>query len=230
MQKRDVGVVIAAAGSGDRFGKPKQFETLGGLAIYQHVVRTFSRIPAVGAIVVVTRDPDCPEMERGLSALNLVCEWRVISGGKTRQESVANGLRELQLIGQPSIALVQDVARALVSEACILNVIEAIRTHGAAIAAIPLVDTLKRVKEGGVIETVSRQNLWRAQTPQGALLADLLAAFDAARAAGYQGTDEAELLERIGKMPSIVEGSELNFKITYPTDLEWARTILANRR
>src|SRR5437868_397730 len=109
MTGRDVGVVLAAAGSGSRFGKPKQFELISGEPIYRHVVRTFSQIASVKAVVVVTRTEDVAEIERGLSAMKLPCETQVIAGGETRQDSVANGLNLLRSDPSISIVLVHDV-------------------------------------------------------------------------------------------------------------------------
>ncbi len=148
--------------------------------------------------------------------------WKIVAGGETRQESVANGLRAVSG-NEIRIAIVHDVARALVEESLIRSVIEAIREHGAAVACIPVVDTIKRAVNNEIIETIPRENLWRAQTPQGAKVELLRAAYDAANKANVQATDESQLLERIGIHPRIVKGSEMNFKITYPSDLARAR-------
>jgi 2-C-methyl-D-erythritol 4-phosphate cytidylyltransferase len=153
----------------------------------------------------------------------------VVAGGETRQDSVEKGIRALQKVDGVRIALVHDAARALVEDSVVLSVIGAVREYGSAVAAIEVVDTIKRVVEGEIVETVSRENLWRAQTPQGAKIELMLAAFDSAREAGFQGTDESQLLERIGETPRLVQGNDLNFKITYPADLERARWILQNR-
>jgi 2-C-methyl-D-erythritol 4-phosphate cytidylyltransferase len=228
MADRDVAVIVAAGGSGSRYGKAKQFEMLGDLPIYQHVVRTFSAIESVHTIIVVGREEDLPVLEKGLHELNPSINWKVTKGGSTRQDSVENGLRVVRDMKDISIVLVHDVARALVDDVIILSVIGAVRECGSAIAGIKVVDTLKRVIEHEIVETVTRENLWRAQTPQGARLPLMLAAFEQARASNYQGTDEAELLERIGEQPRLIEGSELNFKITYPADLERARYIVAH--
>ena len=219
---RDVAAILVAGGSATRFGKSKQFELIGDLPMYQYVARTFSCIESVKTIVLVGRAEDVPQMETGMLNLNLAIECKIVSGGATRQESVSNGLDAIRGLTGIEIALVHDVARALVDEVIILSVIAAIREHGSAIAGIEVVDTLKRVADGEVIETVSRENLWRAQTPQGAKIELILRALDAARKTKFQATDEAQLLERIGEHPRIVQGSDSNFKITYPADLERA--------
>lgn len=230
MSTRDVGVVLVAAGSASRYGKPKQFEELGGLPIYLYVARTFSLITPMHTIVIVGRTEDLPEMERGLRDIEMPVKWRLCAGGATRQDSVANGIRTLHEDNDIKIALVHDVARPLVDDVVILSVIDAIRECGSAIAGVEVVDTIKRVVDREIVETVSRENLWRAQTPQGARMELMLAALEAARESNFQGTDESQLLERIGEQPRIVQGSNLNFKITYPIDLERARYAVDNLR
>ncbi len=229
---KDVGVVIAAAGSGTRFGSTKQFERLGDFSLYQYVTKTFAAIESVRAIVLVGREEDVPKYEAGFRELNPRCEWRVVAGGATRQESVAKGLEVFCTLSVGAgedieILLVHDAARALVDAPLIEAVIQAVREHGSAIPALPVVDTLKRTDGERVIETVSRENLWRAQTPQGARFELMLGAYDVAPETLRAATDEAQLLERIGEHPWIVPGSELNFKITYPADLERARASIA---
>ncbi len=222
---RDVAAILVAGGSSVRFGTRKQFELLGDVPIYQYVARTFSCVESIHTIVLVGPPSDIAEMEAGLQSMNLPMQWKVVAGGETRQESVANGLRAISG-NEINIAIVHDAARALVEDALIRSVIEAIREHGAAVACIPVVDTIKRAVENEIIETIPRENLWSAQTPQGARVELLRAAHDNARKANVQATDESQLLERTGIHPRIVKGSELNFKITYPSDLERARLTI----
>lgn len=233
MPARDVAAIIVAAGYGNRFGAAKQFELLGELPVYLHVARTFAAIEPLRYLFFVTRSDDVEQMKQGLEGLGLPIEWQVVAGGETRQDSVAAGIEAIRKLPDINILLVHDVARALVDSIVILNVIGAAREHGSAIAGVPIVDTVKRVADSEIVETVPRDDLWRAQTPQAARLPLMLTAFDQAKAESYQGTDESQLLERIGEQPHIVLGSELNFKITYPADLERARQIVEhfqNRR
>jgi 2-C-methyl-D-erythritol 4-phosphate cytidylyltransferase len=225
----DVAAILVAGGSSVRFGTRKQFELIADLPMYQYVTRTFSRVETIHTIVLVGPSADIAEMEAGLQSLNLPTHCEVVAGGDTRQESVANGLRAI-VGNEIKIAIVHDVARALVEESLIRSVIEAIREHGSAAACIPVVDTIKRVEHHKIVETIPRENLWRAQTPQGARLELLCAAHDAASAANIQATDESQLLERTGIHPRIVNGSELNFKITFPSDLERVRSFIQNHR
>ncbi len=221
---RDVAAILVAGGSSTRFGTRKQFELVGDLPMYQYVGRTFSRVKSIHTIVLVGPIADIAEMEVGLRSMELPVEWKVVAGGGTRQESAWNGLRALSE-NAISIAIVHDVARVLIEEQLIRSVIEAIREHGSAAACIPVVDTIKRGKHNEIVETIPRENLWRAQTPQGAKVELLRAAYEAAQTAGFSATDESQLLERIGHHPRIVPGSERNFKITYPSDLERAKAV-----
>lgn len=225
-ETRDVGVVIVAAGSGSRFGALKQFELLGDVPIYQYIVRTFSRVASVRAIVLVGRKEDVPTFENGLRELAPDCEWRVVAGGSTRQESVAKGLEIFCEFDDIEILLVHDAARSLVEPRLIDEVIQMARTSGAAVPAVPIVDTLKRTDGERIIETVSRENMWAAQTPQGARFELMLGAYDVTQDILLSATDESQLLERIGVQPKLVRGSDLNFKITYPADLDRARLLL----
>jgi 2-C-methyl-D-erythritol 4-phosphate cytidylyltransferase len=230
MPARDVAAIIVAAGSGNRFGAAKQFEMLGDLPVYLHVARTFSVIEPIRYMVFVTRPDDVDRMKQGLFGLRPPIEWGVVAGGESRQDSVSCGIQAVRELSDISIVLVHDVARALVDDVVVLNVIGAAREFGSAIAGLPIVDTIKRVADSEIVETVPREDLWRAQTPQAARTPLLLTAFDQAKAECYQGTDESQLLERIGEQPRIVLGSELNFKITYPADLERARRIVEHRQ
>ncbi len=230
MSRPDVAAILVAGGSSTRFGRPKQFEEIGGLPMYQFVARTFSRIESIGRIVLVGPSAHLAEMTAGMIQFGTHTEWSVIEGGESRQESVSKGLSSLSNGTDVSIVLVHDVARALIAESIIQAVIESAREHGAAIVAIPVVDTLKRASDGVVESTVSREHLWRAQTPQGARIDLLRKALHEAAELGFQGTDEAELLEQIGVKPWIVDGSERNFKLTYSEDLERARAMLADSK
>jgi 2-C-methyl-D-erythritol 4-phosphate cytidylyltransferase len=226
---RDTAVIIVAAGAGSRFGAAKQFELLGDLPMYQAVTKTIATVAAVDLVILVGREEDLDSYSRGLLDLDPPVDWVVVAGGATRQESVRRGLDVAKSHEGISIVLVHDVARALVASAVIDEIIEATRLHGSAIAAVPVVDSLKRASDGRVGETVSREDLWRAQTPQGAKLSLLLTAHEQAVRDGHTGTDESELLERVGERPFLVRSSEENFKITYPEDLERARRIFDAR-
>lgn len=221
---KDVAVVIVAAGSGSRFGRPKQFELLGGEPLFLWPVRTFLTVNAVSEVILVHSPEHREEMAKILMGANLLGRVRLVAGGATRQDSTANGVRAISPTSV--ITLVHDAARALIDLESIEATIEACRSHQAALVALPVVDTIKQVEDHRVQKTISRTNLWRAQTPQGAVSTLLLKALETANEESYQGTDEAELLERIGVQVRIIPGKESNFKITYPDDLERAESFL----
>lgn len=152
-------------------------------------------------------------------------------GGDSRQASVRAGIERLSgADGRNPLIAVHDGARPLVTPGLIERVVAAARARGGAIAAVPVVETLKRVSPDGiVVETVERERYFRAQTPQCFPLSVLRRAFDRAEADKFTGTDEAALVERIGEPVAIVPGDEANFKVTHPDDLARVDLLLAQR-
>ncbi|MEN8198530.1 MAG: 2-C-methyl-D-erythritol 4-phosphate cytidylyltransferase [Thermodesulfobacteriota bacterium] len=221
-----VAAIIPAAGSGSRMGldHPKQYHRLCGLPILVHTVGVFIRTPCIHRIVVVVPADRVHSTELLLEEHGLASDFlQVIAGGRRRQDSVKAGLDSLD--SDVNICLVHDGARPLVTSELINRCCEAADRCGAAIAAVPVKDTLKK---GGpdkhILHTVDRLDLWQAQTPQAARLSLLL---DAYRICGDQDvTDEASLLEQAGTPVQLVEGSETNIKITRPDDLIIAEKIM----
>jgi 2-C-methyl-D-erythritol 4-phosphate cytidylyltransferase len=154
---------------------------------------------------------------------------RLVEGGENRQASVYNAVRALEASAE-DILLVHDAVRPFVETQTILNVILAAEKHGAAIAGLPAVDTVKQVErtaDGAIItSTIPRERVVMAQTPQGFRYATLRKAFDDAAVAGFVGTDEASLVERIGLPVHVVMGSPRNIKITTPGDMELAEVYI----
>jgi len=222
----NVAAIIPAAGSGTRMGldHPKQFHSLAGFPILVHTVRKFVKAGCVDSIVVVV------PADRVDSTKDLLQEYylfdsaiTVVAGGKRRQDSVKCGLDSLS--ADVDVVLVHDGARPLVTTDVILRCALAAEKSGAAIAAVPVKDTLKKGDaENRIIETVDRETLWQAQTPQAARFSLLLAAYNAAD--NRDVTDEASLLELAGTPVQLVEGSETNIKITRPDDLIIAEKIM----
>jgi 2-C-methyl-D-erythritol 4-phosphate cytidylyltransferase/2-C-methyl-D-erythritol 2,4-cyclodiphosphate synthase len=151
----------------------------------------------------------------------------VVAGGATRQDSVRAGLEALPAAFD-GIVLVHDAARALIEPALIASVVRAALETGAAIPVLPLVDTIKRVHDGAVGETLDRSELAAAQTPQGVRRGLLQEALDGAARDGVTVTDEAMAVERLGRRVAAVVGSPRNLKITTPHDLRWAELLLAS--
>ena len=215
---RDVGVVIVAGGSGTRVGgtELKQFRWIAGKPMLLHSVQTFMAHPAVAQVVCVLPASHAADPPPWLFQCDI--ERLMISlGGRTRTESVYNGLQDLG--DQAAIVLVHDAARPLVGLPTIDRVVAAARAGQGAVAALPVVDTLKRAGEAAqVMETVAREGLWRAQTPQGFPRAMLWDAHRAARQARIDATDDAALVERAGHVVTIVRGDERAAKVTDESD------------
>lgn len=221
-----VAAIIPAAGSGTRMklNHPKQYHLLGNAPILVHTVRAFVQHPAIAQTVVAV-PADWLERTEQLFADHGLCSpsLSVIAGGTRRQDSVFKCLQALA--GDTEIVLVHDGARPLLSAQLIERCYLAAQQHGAAIAAVPVKDTLKR---GGasdlVVDTVDREGLWQAQTPQAARLPLLKKGYEAA--AGKDVTDESMLLEHAGIPVTLVMGEETNLKVTRPEDLPLAETIM----
>jgi 2-C-methyl-D-erythritol 4-phosphate cytidylyltransferase len=222
---RDVGVVIVAGGSGQRTGSAelKQFRWVAGKPALLHSVQAFMARPDVALVVVVLPKAYAADPPPWLFQCD-VDRLLISVGGAERHESVVNGLEDLP--EEVVVAVVHDAARPLVTDDTIARVIdEARRGHGA-IAALPVVDTLKEVDEAGrIVRTVDRARLWRAQTPQAFPRTLLEAAHVAARRDGVGATDDAALVERIGGTVVVVRGSERAMKITDPGDFARADAL-----
>lgn len=229
--------IIPAAGLGTRMapgGKraqpSKQFFEINGAPILIHTLRVFARNQQISQIMVALRKNEMERFSRQLAKEKLTAKVEVVEGGEHRQESVANALSSLQA-AKDDIVLIHDAVRPFVDDEIIGNVIREVEKHGAAIAGLPAVDTIKQVEraaEGALItSTIPRERVVQAQTPQGFRYELIKQAFDSASADGYIGTDEASLVERMGVDVWVVMGSARNIKITTPADLELAEFLLA---
>lgn len=231
MSTRDVGVVIVAGGSGSRTGGPelKQLRWVAGKPMLLHSLQTFQRLPEVAMVVCVLPQRYAGDPPPWLFQCD-VDRLLLSVGGRTRAESVANGLEDLP--AECSSVLIHDAARPLVDEALIGRVLTEVRKGHGAIAALPVVDTLKRVDaERRIVETVPREALWRAQTPQGFPRALIERAHAEAKAAGWhaEATDDAALCERLGIPVYVVPGSERALKITDEADFARAELLASLR-
>jgi 2-C-methyl-D-erythritol 4-phosphate cytidylyltransferase/2-C-methyl-D-erythritol 2,4-cyclodiphosphate synthase len=217
--------LIVAAGRGTRFGGalPKQYLPLAGGSILHYAVAAFAAHPRVSGVQVVIRPEDRDEFDRAMHGLAVLPP---VPGGPERQDSVRLGLEALAP-HSPDRVLIHDGARPFPDAALIDRVIDGLDRAAASIPALPLGDTIKRVEDGVIRETVDRAQLWRAQTPQGFHFAPILAAHRAA--AGHVLTDDAAVAEAAGIAPLIVAGSEENLKVTTAEDLAAAERLLAAR-
>lgn len=223
--RRDVGVVIVAGGSGSRTGSAelKQFRWVAGKPALLHSVQAFMARDDVAIVVVVLPKAYAADPPPWLFQCD-VDRLLVSTGGSERHESVVNGLEDLP--EQIAIAVVHDAARPLVTDETITRVIDEARKGHGAIAALPVVDTLKEVDDSGhIVRTVDRTRLWRAQTPQAFPRAMIEQAHVEARRAQVGATDDAALVERLGLPVVVVPGSERGLKITTEADFARAEAL-----
>jgi 2-C-methyl-D-erythritol 4-phosphate cytidylyltransferase len=233
-------VIIPAAGLGTRMAsstataqgrtRSKQFAQLEGVPILIHTLRKFARTEEISEIWVAMRKSESELFREEVRKHDLGQKVHIVEGGEHRQQSVANALNALRA-AEDDIVLVHDAVRPFVTSETIAAVIAAVKKHGAAIAGVPAVDTIKqveRIADGAVITTtIPREMIVQAQTPQGFRFGVLKKAFDDATAEGFLGTDEASLLERLGQPVHVVMGSARNIKITTPADLELAEFFIS---
>ena len=222
-----VSAIIPAAGFGIRMGShiPKQFLLLDGKPILHHTLSVLDQCSLVDEIILVVSENEIEKAKEEIQGSHPKVT-KVIAGGKQRQDSVGNGLRSLD--SETDIVVIHDGVRPFVSLDLVHETIEAARDFGAAIAAIPVSDTIKKVTEEGLVErTVDRGGLWRVQTPQTFQVSLLKEAFEKAQADNFYGTDESSLIEYLGREVKVIPGSEFNIKITRSEDLVLGETIAA---
>jgi 2-C-methyl-D-erythritol 4-phosphate cytidylyltransferase len=213
-------------------GAPKQFLELRGDPILVHTLRVFTALPAIEAVYIAVRKAEIPRLKSLLRDYGIGAKAHIVEGGDTRQASVANALAAVDG-ADDDIVLVHDAVRPLIDAAVISRTIEAVEKHGAAIVALPAVDTIKQVERtahGAIImSTIPREHVVQAQTPQGFRLGLLRKAFAEAEADGFLGTDESSIAERAGLQVAVVPGTLENFKITQQGDLDLAEFFLTQR-
>lgn len=217
--------VIVAAGRGERLGStlPKAFVPIAGIPMLVRSVRRVAQVPVVDRVIVVVGGPDVERARTLLLTSGVPKIAAVVPGGAHRQDSVSAGLAE---VGDAPVSVVHDGARPLVAPAVITAVVDAAAEAGAASAGIPVRETVKQVEGRDATQTLDRDRLWVARTPQ-AFRTDLLReAHRRAKADGFSGTDDAVLVERLGHRVRMVEDSPKNLKITVPADIELAEAYL----
>jgi 2-C-methyl-D-erythritol 4-phosphate cytidylyltransferase/2-C-methyl-D-erythritol 2,4-cyclodiphosphate synthase len=219
MAKRDIALVVVAAGQGQRLGagKPKAFVDLVGRPLLTHAIESIIALPELAQLIIAVPESHLVEAaEIGAELIgDLPIGFEVVLGGETRQGSIANALGELQ--HESEIVLVHDAARALAPTSLFASVAESVRqTKLSSLPVMRVVDTIKRIDGKTVLETVDREVLRSAQTPQGFVASDLVAAYAATEA---DFTDDAALMQSAGHRILAIDGDERAFKITTPADL-----------
>lgn len=227
--------IVPAAGSGSRMGAavPKVLlrvgaENASARTVLRYSTESFLRDPDCGRVVVCA---PADQIERFRLEVSGDPRVSIVKGGATRQASVLAGviaLSEMRDVTPDTIVLVHDAARACVTQEVIQRVVSAVKEHGAATAAVPIVDSVCRSDAAGAIsEYVDRASLWSIQTPQGFRLGELKAAHERALETGLEALDDASLMSSARKVV-LVQGDRLNIKITQPGDLPVASMVRGN--
>jgi 2-C-methyl-D-erythritol 4-phosphate cytidylyltransferase len=229
-----IAAVLPAAGAGERFkhnptDTPKQFIGLDGRPLYLWSLSTIAAHNQVDIIVVCVPQLSLDAVQAEIKELlpsDQSQKILVTAGGLTRQNSVHNGLDRLsQLSSPPDFVMVHDAARPLLTAQLINQVIESVTTNGACTVALPVTDTIKKVKNNIVDDTLDRNELVQIQTPQAARFEWLLTAHRKAQAENFVTTDDSTILEHSGHKVHIVTGSPYNLKITNPEDLSLCQSL-----
>ena len=220
--------IIAAAGTGSRMASdlPKQFLQLAGTPIIFHTLKPFELCDSIQEVIVVLPPEASAAFLAQAGKHDLRKLTRVLPGGVTRADSVKRGLMAIRS-ATAEIVAVHDGVRPFVTVEEIEETVETARRDGAAILATPVTDTIKVVDGQAVVETLARQNLRQALTPQCFRYELLRQAYDTADVNDPALTDESSLVERLGHKVTIVDGSPRNIKITTPRDLLIAETFLS---
>ena len=232
-----IAAIVPAAGLGTRMGTgtPKQFLELDGLPLIVFTLRRLAESALLSQFYVATLPEEVAGLERRLGQEKLGRPVRVLRGGATRQESVSRALAEVP--SDAELVLVHDAVRPLITREQTERVIEQAKACGAAILGVPATDTIKEVKRASlpkdvalITATIPRERIVMAQTPQVFNTALLKEAFARAAQDGMTASDEASLVERLGREVRVVHGSERNLKVTRPGDMELARFHLQQER
>jgi 2-C-methyl-D-erythritol 4-phosphate cytidylyltransferase len=232
-----IAAILPAAGLGTRMGgdQPKQFLELDGVPLIIFTLRRLAACAAITEFFISTRGDDVASLQDKVANAGLGRPARVVQGGDTRQQSVANALAHVDPVTE--IVVVHDAVRPFVTPVQVERVIAEARARGAAILGIPAIDTVKEVKRASLPEdvalisaTIPRERIVLAQTPQVFTYALLRDAFKKAQEDDFTGSDEAAVVERFGHDVFVVLGSERNLKITRPADMDLARFYLEQER
>ena len=222
-----VSAIIPAAGSGERFGEEKQFKLLSGRPLFFHTLKLFLQSDYIDEIIVAVPSANVDSTHRDVLSMSAGKPVKVVAGGTRRQDSVKNGIDVSD--SDSTLVCVHDAARPFVTEDLIQRSIAACEFADGTVVGIPSKDTVKFSENGFVKETLDREKIWLAQTPQCFHKNKLLQALYYAETENLTGTDESALMEAMGFSIKLVEGDSNNFKITTKDD--WIRAeIVAVRQ
>ena len=222
-----VSAIIPAAGSGERFGEEKQFKLLSGRPLFFHTLKLFLQSDYIDEIIVAVPSANVDSTHRDVLSMSAGKPVKVVAGGTRRQDSVKNGIDVSD--SDSTLVCIHDAARPFVTEDLIQRSISACEFADGAVVGIPSKDTVKFSENGLVKETLDREKIWLAQTPQCFHKNKLIQALYYAETENLTGTDESALMEAMGFSIKLVDGDSNNFKITTKDD--WIRAeIVAVRQ
>ncbi len=223
----NITAIIAAGGNSSRMnGKNKLLEEVGGKALLIKTTEAFIKVGQIDQIIIVAAEDSMEQYKEVLQRAGYLNKVDLVKGGRNRRESVYFGLLETDKSAR--VVLIHDAARPLVTKKLIIDCIEAAERHGACCAAVPLHDTLKKGGEKGfVTRTISREGLYRIQTPQAFDYKDILKLHKKAAYRGLKVTDDAQIAEYFGYHVYLVESDKTNIKVTTPADLLIANALLS---
>ncbi|MEC0664593.1 2-C-methyl-D-erythritol 4-phosphate cytidylyltransferase [Priestia flexa] len=218
-------VIVLAAGQGKRMkaGRNKQFLLIRNVPLLVHTLNIFETDHTCNSIILVINDQELEDITSLLEQYPMRKVTAVVSGGQERQHSVYNGLKAIKL---SNVVLIHDGARPFVKRHHIHKLVEEAAVKEAATLGVPVKETIKKVENNIVVETIERSSLWSIQTPQAFLSSTIQRAHNVAKENGYLGTDDASLVEQLGQEVAIVQGDYDNIKLTTPEDLIYAEAIL----
>lgn len=228
---KDTAALLVCAGNATRMGGiHKILHPLGDTTVLHQVLRTFDACESIVQIVIVCRAQDTDEYRRSLAEIKylLHCPVTIVSGGKTRQQSVKKGFAALSPAAE--YVAVHDGARPLILPVDIERVIAAARKTGAATLGVPVKDTIKTVQDGIITATPDRASLWQTQTPQIFARSLYTEAMVLAAEQGMDYTDDCQLIEALGRSVTMTQGSYSNIKLTTPEDFYIAEALLAYQK
>jgi 2-C-methyl-D-erythritol 4-phosphate cytidylyltransferase len=220
--------LITAAGKGQRMQSdtPKQYLCLGDKPILYHTLKVFEECPAVDGIYLIVPQDQMTMVQKDIvEKYDLKKVLKLVRGGKLRQQSVWNGLQAIR--SGCSIVVVHDGVRPFISGRLIEKSIEEAQKNGAAVVGLNVKDTVKRIGKGKKIQTLPREEIWLAQTPQSFRFPLLMKAYQKANQENIASTDDASLVENLDHPITMIQGDYANIKITTPEDLNLARAFFA---
>ena len=222
-----VSAIIPAAGSGERFGEEKQFKLFSGRPLIFHTLKLFLQSDYIDEIIVAVPSANVDSTHRDVLSMSAGKPVKVVAGGTRRQDSVKNGIDVSD--SHSTLVCVHDAARPFVTEDLIQRSISACEFADGAVVGIPSKDTVKFSENGLVKETLDREKIWLAQTPQCFHKNKLIQALYYAETENLTGTDESALMEAMGFSIKLVDGDSNNFKITTKDDWIRAEVVAARQ-